>query len=159
VVFQRLSAADHLLPVQKKNKKCASSGLSVVLEGQKSAANLKNLPTITLKNWFRTGHGRGIKSSRLEEITGHPLHSLLELLCPDSGPGDFFLFVACDGYRTILSWEEIFETRDGSRMMLVVDRNPDREIQDLKLTCGDDFFVDRNVWGLSHMQHIRHQLP
>lgn len=155
VEFHRAEAANHLLPVQAKGKKCVSSGLWTIRDRQQDRVHLDNLPVITFTNWFRTGHGRGIKSRRPEAVSGHPLRALLLRLFPHSRAGDFFLFVACDGYRTLLSWEEIFETRDGARMLLVADRNSDGSIRDLQLACVADFFVDRNVWGLSHIQLIR----
>jgi len=154
VKFIRPATAGNLLPPQKKGKKCASRALWTIEKGVKEPASLNGLPLVILEGWFRTGHGRGIKSTGLESTRGYPLRAVITRLFPHSQPDDFFLFAACDGYRSLLSWREIFETEDGCKMLLTVDRGPRGEIRDLRLACVADYFVDRNIWGLSHIQHI-----
>lgn len=145
---------DHLLPAQSKGKKCSSKILWCIENGKIKRSSLYNILQIVCKNWFRTGHGRGIKSSYLEKATGYSLRQFISLHFNNCNSGDFFLFTACDGYRALLSWREIFQTVDGSRMILTIRRNSDNSIQDIRLACVADFFVDRNIWGLSHIERI-----
>lgn len=147
---------DHNLPVMQKGEKCTSTRiLCLRADGTSADAVYDNVEPLEIDGWFRIGHGRGIKGKSLNQASGYALRSFLKANFPGCGPGDFFMFVACDGYRGLFSGREIFLTRDGAAMLLIenLDGSPPKGGKTLGVT--GDFFVDRNIWGLSHIVHIR----
>lgn len=67
---------------------------------------------------------------------------------------DFFLFVACDGYRALFSGREIFTTPDGEAMLIVDRLNGDTPTEGMMLAPTADYFSDRAMWGLAHVVRI-----
>ncbi len=139
------------LPPQQKGNKCKSQTITCVQSGESTPAIYKEVERITIENWFRIGHGRGIKDDRLNKVEGYALPSFLRKNFPGCTENDFFLFVACDGYRSLFSGKEIFATHDGSQMLLVETLNDAPPSGGKTLAPTADFFVDRNLWGLSHI--------
>jgi hypothetical protein len=150
---------DHLLPPMQKGKKCVGTSIHCTAAGEDSAqpASYEDVPIINVSNWFRIGHGRGIKGDHTVTASGYLLPAFLEHNFPGCGPGDFFLFVACDGYRSIFSGREIFCTTAGNTFLLLntMDGKPPKG----GITIGtvSDFFVDRCVWGVTHVVRIPHR--
>ncbi len=144
---------DDLLPRQQKGKKCSSEVITCIGSGSgnngSQPANFNEVSTGGVTDWLRIGHGRGIKGDSLEQVQGYSLPSFLRKNFPTGNSADFYLFVACDGYRSLFSGREIFDTGDGEKMLLVDEKDGGKN-----LTAAADFFVDRNIWGLSYIVHI-----
>ncbi len=151
-----LQTPDHLLPSMQKNKECVSTSVNCleVGDGTVRPASYEEIPIINVSDWFRIGHGRGIKGEHTVTASGYHLPSFLEHNFPGCGPGDFFLFVACDGYRALFSGREIFSTTAGNTFLLLntMDGKPPKG----GITVGavSDFFADRCVWGVTHVVRI-----
>lgn len=64
-----------------------------------------------------------------------------------------FLFVACDGYRTLFlfSGRDIFSTETGRRMMLIDELDGKPRRGGSSLGPVKDYFVDREIRGLTHI--------
>lgn len=145
---------DRLLPPLKKKGKCTSPFINCIEEGKEKRASYEAVPIIGVADWFRIGHGRGIKGDHLAAASGYHLPSFLKHNFPGCGPGDFFLFVACDGYRGMFSGREIFCTDVGNSFILLetIDGKPPKGGKTIAATA--DFFVDRCVWGLTHIVRL-----
>jgi len=149
-----LPTTDNLLPNLSKGKECRSENLFFIRDGKKIECSFDDIPKITIHNWFRIGHGRGIKSENLDSVKGYALRTWINKHYPAAKPGDFFVFIGCDGYRSIFSWSEIFQTENGEKMIIITERNGIREKKGLTLGPLGDFFVDRDIWGLSCVEKV-----
>ena len=149
-----LPTPDHLLPPLRKKKKCTSLSITCVEEGKTWPDSYENIPVIEISNWFRIGHGRGIKGDHLSTASGYHLPSFLKQNFPGCSPDDFFIFVACDGYRSTFSGREIFCTDTGNSFLLLtsIDGEPPKGGKTIGTTA--DFFIDRCAWGLTHIVRI-----
>jgi hypothetical protein len=145
---------DELIPPMQKKKKCTSTAISCIYAGNVQPADYEGVKEITVSHWFRTGHGRGIKGERPATASGYHLASFLKHNFQDCGPDDFYLFVGCDGYRVLLSGREIFCTSAGDTFMLLKSLNGNPPKGGHTLGPIADFFVDRDVWGLSHIVRL-----
>ena len=147
--------SDLALPPVEKKKKCTGISITCLEEGKEKPASYESVPITRISNWFRTGHGRGIKGDHPVSAFGYHLPSFLRNNFPGCGPEDFFLFIACDGYRSIFSGREIFCTPAGDSFLLLetMDGKPPKGGK----TIGaiSDFFVDRCVWGLTHIVRLK----
>jgi len=141
-----------LLPAMKKGEKCAASSLTVIAGGKAKPVRLVGVERAAVKGWVRTGHGQGYKG--ISDAEGYNLASLLAKNFPGCGPKNFFLFVACDGYRSIFSGTEVFKTLDGRGMMLVEKLDGKKPAGGYTLGPVNDYYVDRDIWGLSHIMLI-----
>jgi hypothetical protein len=110
---------------------------------------------VRISDWVRTGHGRGLKGDRPAYASGYHLPSFLKQNFPDCGPDDFFVFTACDGYRSTFSGREIFNTQAGNAFLLLNSLNGEPPKGGQTIGAASDFFVDRCVWGLSHVVRAR----
>jgi hypothetical protein len=147
---------DDRLPVMKKGEKLSGEHiLCIGADSTETAGVFENVDPLEIDAWFRIGHGRGIKGDAPFTAKGYGLRSFLKTNFPDCGPGDFFMFVGCDGYRSLFSGREIFLTRDGAGMMLIETLNGRPPEDGILLGPINDFFVDRSVRGLSHIAIIR----
>ena len=99
--------------------------------------------------WVRIGHGQGYKGISSAERLQPALVSEKEF--QGCGPDNFFLFVACDGYRVLLSGREIFLSDDGASSMIARYLDGKEASGKYMLAPIDDYFVDRDVWGLTHV--------
>ncbi len=141
-------ASEKLYPRLGKGKNCRSEKLYYIREGKRLESSMENVPLITIPNWFRIGHGRGIKFEKPEIAKGYSLRIWLNKHFGPGKPGDFYIFAGCDGYRSIFSWSEIYRTENGVKMILI---NGEKG-----LTLGPvgDFFVDRHIWALSCVEKV-----
>lgn len=146
---------DHLLPRQKKGSECTSTALTCVEDEREWPASIEDVPLISVSRWFRIGHGRGVKASRPSSASGYSLPDFLTRNFPPCTPDDFFLFVGCDGYRALFSGREIFCTGAGSRLLLLTTLDGQAPKKGFTVGAVSDFFVDRCVWGLSHIVRLR----
>lgn len=150
-----LSTPDRLLPAQKKNRDCSSTSIECIEDNNKWPALFENIPLKKISNWFRIGHGRGIKGDHLYTAEGYHLPSFLKHNFPGCSAGDFFIFVACDGYRGLFSGSEIFRTTAGDSLLLLKTLNGKPPQGGITLGATADFFVDRCVWGVTHILRVK----
>ena len=162
LTLEAIPTPDHLLPPLQKWKNCSSETVTCLDGENQRLASVENVPLIQVSNWFRVGHGRGIKGDRLAAASGFHLRTFLMNNFPGTlpaAPGDFFLFVGCDGYRCIFSSREIFCTPAGDTFMMI------DTIDGVKPKGGQtvgpmaDFFVDRDVWGVTHILKVKLKVP
>jgi hypothetical protein len=137
------------LPATKKGAKCESPMVTGVWKDKEIALNYAGVERSSLKGWVRTGHGKGYKG--ISDAAGYNLVSLLKKNFPGCGPDTWFLFVACDGYRALFSGREIFLTEAGRAAMLIDALDGKKPAGGYTLGPVKDYFVDRDVWGLSHI--------
>ncbi len=154
IKFSLPKSSDTILPKLAKGKKCNSNKLFYIKGGKKFESSYSGVKIEKYTNWIRIGHGRGIKSKSPESVTGYSLRDFLFKNFGENGPDDFYLFVGCDGYRSIFSWSEIFRTYEGGKMILITKRNGLPTDKDITLGIIGDFFVDRDIHGLSFVEKI-----
>jgi len=149
IVLREIAVDNKVLPVMTKGFRCFSDEPKVVCKGKTFPLNLKNAEEAYMKNWIRTGHGQGFKG--ISTASGYKMRSVLRKNFPGAGEKNFFLFVSCDGYRTMFSGREIFSTDAGKNMMII------KKIDGYNVRGGisagpvSDYFVDRESWGLTHI--------
>ncbi|TAL33033.1 MAG: hypothetical protein EPN93_15325 [Spirochaetes bacterium] len=137
------------LPVTKKGEKCVSTGITCVRGAKTAPVTYQGVSEAAVSGWVRTGHGKGFKG--VSKANGYNLLSLLQANFPGCGSEQYYLFVACDGYRVLFSGRELFLTDAGKKAMLL------KTVDGTALPDGPmlgpvaDYFVDRDVWGLSHI--------
>ena len=124
----------------------------VVQMSDTNILGFEDVAIIKTDHWVRLGHGHGFED--VAEVSGYDLRSFLKSNFPAAGGADFFLFVACDGYRCLFSGREIFETDDGKGMLIATAINGRPAPQGFRLALTADFFADRSMWGLSHVVRI-----
>jgi len=59
--------------------------------------------------------------------------------------------VGCDGYRCLFSGREIFDIDEGESILISDEMNGKAVRGGLMLAPVEDYFIDRAVWGLSHI--------
>jgi len=148
-----LPSPDAVLPAMKKGAECSAASLTCISGEKTAAASFAGVESASKDNWVRVGHGRGYKS--ISSLAGYSLRGFLRKNFPGCGPDDFFLFVACDGYRCLFSGREIFSTEDGEGMLLAREIDGKKPSGNNMLAPADDYFVDRDIWGLSHIAVIK----
>jgi hypothetical protein len=153
MTFQIPKTPDAMLPVMKKGTTCSAESLSCIRDGKASTAVYSGVKVQRVAHWIRVGHGRGYKG--IDSAEGYNLRSFLTKNFNGCGDDDFFMFIACDGYRVLLSGREIFSTDDGDSFMLLKSLNGKKPVGNNMLAPVKDYFVDRDVWGLSHIVLIR----
>ena len=151
ITYTTLPVPDNLLPVRKKGK-CASSAITCIDGENTYRATFENVPRMKKNNWALIGHGHGYEKN--VKVEGFELRSFLTANFNDISPDDFFLFVACDGYRCLFSYREIFAVEKGKEMMIVDIINDELPETGFKLAPTADFFNDRSMWGLAYAVRI-----
>jgi hypothetical protein len=147
-----LPAPDALLPRQEKGKRCASRSIACIQGSRVTEAHFRGVPVIRKDRWVRIGHGHGFED--VVRAEGYALASFLTTNFPEAGPDDFFLFVACDGYRCLFSGREIFRTDDGRSMMIATSVDGREPVGGLMLAPTADYFTDRSMWGLAFVVRL-----
>lgn len=152
ITYTVLPAPDNLLPARKKGVKCASSAITCI-DGERSyQGTFKKIPRIKKDDWVLIGHGHGYEEKVTAE--GFELRSFLETNFNDLSPDDYFLFVACDGYRCLFSWREIFALESGKAIMIVDKINGELPETGFRLAPTKDFFNDRSMWAMSYVVRL-----
>jgi len=157
LVIEQPTYPDQLLPKTDKKKECSSNAITCIQEGKKKEATFEGVTKTKIDRWVRIGHGRGIKGDSTATAEGYRLISFLKTNFPGCGADNDFLFVGCDGYRALLSGKEIFNTDDGESFIIFDKLNGKPTRGGLTLGTVADFFVDRNVWGLSHVLCVKNE--
>lgn len=147
ITYRVMPAPDALLPVRKKGVKCSGEKIICIDNVNKYDSTFENVKRIKDENWTMIGHGHGYEKN--VEVEGYDLRSFLNANFTDPGPEDYFLFVACDGYRCLFSGREIFTLESGKSIMIadrIDGRLPDTGY---RLAPTKDFFSDRSMWALT----------
>lgn len=143
------------MPVQQKGIPCSSDSLVLCAEEECSPATLEGIEKETVRDWVRVGHGMGYEG--ISSASGYRLVSFLKMNFSDDRESSFYLFVACDGYRSLFSGAEIFRTAAGREIMIITEMDGESPSGGLTLGPVRDYFVDRDVWGLSHIVQLTPQ--
>ena len=146
-------AQSSLLPKTRKGLKCASSGISRIIGEKSMPVTYSGVSSASYDEWIRVGHGRGYKG--ISKAAGYDLRSFLKKNFPGCGRESWFLFTACDGYRCLFSGREIFEHEAGKNMMIITSLDGKPHKGGPMLGPVTDFYVDRDVWGLTHVMIIK----
>jgi len=152
ISYEPIPFDENRLPPRKKKFVCRSTSVLCFDDERQAPGRLDGLQRSGNDNWIRIGHGHGY-----DEITsaeGVDLRGFLTENFDGAGPDDFFLFVACDGYRALFSGREIFSTADGAAMMIVDHLNGESPAEGLMLAPTADYFSDRAMWGLAQVVRI-----
>jgi hypothetical protein len=153
ILFNQVRMPPGLFPERRKGMKCESDQIMCIENGVMREPNWDGLTRITAKDWVRVGHGRGFLGQ--ETVSGYPLREFLRQNFKRFNPEDYFMFVACDGYRVLYAAREIFLTSSGKSMILVDEMNGRRAPGGRMLACLDDYYADRGLWGISHIFKFR----
>jgi hypothetical protein len=149
MTFSLLASPDSTLPAMQKGIKCTSAGITLVTGNKSKPATFTDVSRQKTTAWVRIGHGQGYKG--ISSVEGYSLRSFLKKNFSKCGPDNFFLFVACDGYRAILSGREIFLSDDGASSLIAETLDETDASGKYMLAPIADYFVDRDVWGLTHV--------
>jgi hypothetical protein len=152
IVLREIPVDNSVLPEMLKGISCVSIGVKTVYKGRMMTLSFKDVKAETVENWTRVGHGQGFKG--ISSASGYNLRSLLKKNFTAAGENNFFLFVACDGYRTIFSGREIFGTEAGKDMMIINKIDGQTVRGCISLSPIRDYYVDRDTWGLTHIMMI-----
>ncbi|MBN2430654.1 MAG: hypothetical protein JXQ27_04230 [Acidobacteria bacterium] len=144
---------EEMLPLVRKGTDCVAESLTCVSAVAMVPARFEEVPLRTVTDWVRVGHGRGFKGIE-PAVSGYDMRAFLTLNFPGETEADYFLFVGCDGYRALFSGREIFATTDGEAMLILPGHVREPAAVGYTLAPTADFFVDRDVWGLSHVVHV-----
>jgi hypothetical protein len=152
ITYTVLPAPDDLLPARQKGLKCAGEAIACIEGQQTRPASFQGVKEIRKDDWTLIGHGKGYEET--VDIEGFELRSFLQTNFKEINPGDYFLFVACDGYRCLFSWREIFVLDNGKSMMIVDKMNGKRPATGFRLALTNDFFADRSTYALAYVVRI-----
>ncbi len=152
IVIREISVDNSEFPEMTKGFRCVADSVKTVYKGEVLPLNLTGVETASIENWVRTGHGQGFKG--ISSASGYNLRSLLKKNFPGAGENNYFLFVACDGYRTLFSGREIFNTDAGKDMMMLKEMDGTKTRGGMSLGPVRDYYVDRETWGLTHIMMI-----
>lgn len=153
ITYTTLPAPNALLPERKKRAKCASHSLTCIDGQEKYEGTLQNIPRIKKDDWTLIGHGHGYEEN--VEAEGYDLRAFLKANFKTINPDDYFLFVACDGYRCLFSYREIFVLESGKDMMIVDSINGELPKTGYRLAPTADFFSDRSMWAVAYAVRLR----
>jgi hypothetical protein len=152
VSYDKIPLDDEGLPPRKKKFACHSASIACIDGERRTTGIFEAVERCANNHWIRIGHGHGY--DEIARAEGVDLRGFLTTNFTGTGPDDFFLFVACDGYRALFSGREIFSTPDGAAMMIVDRLNGDTPAEGLMLAPTADYFSDRAMWGLASVVRI-----
>lgn len=119
--------SNYALQAQKAITPTDTVTISGVVKMKKTftLADLEALPVTEVGEFIIYNH-RGEAKDTLRDIRGVPLKTLLattELTCdePKSLSEFYFVLAASDGYKVVLSWNEIYNTEIGDRFYIVTE--------------------------------------
>lgn len=138
-----------LLPKTKKGISCSSSHINCIFRDYSTIAQFNEVNKQAVSDWVMVGHGRGYKG--VSKASGFNMKSFLYNNFVNIPKNAWFLFVGCDGYRCVFSFKEIFEHDTGNKLLVVTHLNGKPVQGNFMVGSTADFFIDRCVWGLSHI--------
>lgn len=149
----RIPAA--LIPKRQKGLKCVAKHLTCMAGERVWRAQIHGLRRESVESWVRVGHGRGFLGQ--EAIKGYPLRDILLKNFDTFSPEDYFMLVACDGYRVLCAGREILRTEAGGKMLVLDEMNGHPPPGGIMLACPTDYYADRGLWGMTHI--VKFSLP
>jgi hypothetical protein len=152
ISYDPIPVDENTLPPRRKKFACYSASIACMDGSHRWPGELATIDRANHSDWIRIGHGHGY--DEIARAEGAHLRGFLTANFDGAGPDDFFLFVACDGYRALFSAREIFTTPDGEAMLIVDRLNGKAPAEGLMLAPTADYFSDRAMWGLAHVVHI-----
>ncbi len=141
------------LPPRRRGYECTPETITVMDGVQAYPASFQGVSRSPRTTWVRVGHGQGFKG--ISTVEGYELRSFIEKNVQGFSSNDLFLFVSCDGYRCLFSGREIFTTSSGNAMVLIDTVDGSFRTGDTMLACTNDYFIDRSIWGISHLIVVR----
>jgi hypothetical protein len=156
ITYTTFPTPDKLLPARQKGSKCVSTAITCIDGDNTSKAVFENVPRILKKDWVLIGHGHGYEEK--VDAEGFELRSFLSVNFKEISPDDYFLFVACDGYRGLFSWREIFTVEKGKEIMIADKVKGEMPENGYRLAPTADFFNDRSMWGVAYVVKINGKL-
>jgi hypothetical protein len=156
ISYDSIPLRDEDLPPRRKKFKCRSDAIACVDGNIHTSGIFSAVDPKDCDRWIRIGHGHGFDN--VTAARGYDLRGFIKINFREASPDDFFLFVACDGYRALFSGREIFLTADGAKMMIVDRLDGDTPLEGYMLAPTGDFFSDRAMWGLVQVVRIHHQM-
>jgi hypothetical protein len=155
ITYTVFDIPDQLLPPRAKGRRCASDSIRCIDGTDVWPATFNGVGRNMKSRWAILGHGHGYEKT--VAVEGFDVRSFLKVNFKGAGAGDYFLFVACDGYRCLFSGREIFSI-DTGRSMMIADRiDGQKPASGFQLAPPADFFADRSLWALSHVIRIHPQ--
>ena len=118
--------------------------------------NVTNFSSYPKKSVISRHLGEGKGYHGIDRMTGAPLRSVLEKAGIEPDPNTIFLLSAPDGYRSLLSYGEVFLDPAGERM-IVADRMNGKPIEGngkFFFVPPDDLLADRDVKSLQQIEVI-----
>ena len=155
ISYAGIPIRDEDLPPRRKKFKCRSTAVTCIDADRQAPGIFDPSAARQRDRWVRIGHGHGFDD--IANARGYDLRAFIETNFSGVDPADFFLFVACDGYRALLSGREIFCAADGEKMMIVDRLDGEAPLEGYMLAPTGDFFSDRAMWGLAQVVRIHHQ--
>ena len=152
ISYDTIPVDERALAPRRKKFACHSGSLTCMDGSRQWPGELESIDRAANNNWIRIGHGHGYDETASAE--GVDLRGFLTVNFDGAGPDDFFLFVACDGYRALFSGREIFATPEGRSMMIADRLNGKAPAEGLMLAPTADYFSDRAMWGLAQVVRI-----
>ena len=152
ISYDPIPVDERALPPRRKKVVCHSASLTCMDGSRQWPGELASIQRAANNGWLRIGHGHGY--DEIASAEGIDLRGFITKNFDGAGPDDFFLFVACDGYRALFSGREIFATPDGRAMMIVDRLNGKALAEGLMLAPTADYFSDRAMWGLAQVVRI-----
>ena len=152
IVLRDVDVDNSILPEMLKGFKCYAHSVRTIYKKKIRPLELKGTEAASVENWLRTGHGQGYKG--ISSAEGFKLRSVLRKNFPGAGENNYFLFVACDGYRSLFSGREIFSTDAGKDMMIMKQFDGANVRGGTSVAPVRDYYVDREIWGLTHIVMI-----
>ena len=144
---------DHSFPVQKGMSPMFSPVMAIFSSAEKTG-QVETLPSKLNNVTYNTvfyGRGKGIHSTT--PFTGVPLKDLLIKYYPftrENLKSGLVCVVGKDGYRSVISYSELFNRNDQQEFMLV--KTNDKEDGGLyRIFAAADFFSDRAIKSVSEI--------
>ena len=153
ITYTTLPAPNDLLPERKKGTKCVSQSMTCIDGENKYEGSFENIPRTKKESWTLIGHGHGYEEN--VEAEGYDLRAFLKANFDDIREDDYFLFAACDGYRCLFSYREIFALDSGKEMMIVDKINGELPETGYRLAPTADFFSDRSMWAVAYVVRLK----
>lgn len=154
ISYSVVAADEEKLPVRRKKYKCESTSVKCMGGDGESPCIFKDVIRNNNSHWLRVGHGHGFTEASI--ASGYDLRSFLTTNFPQFSYDDFFLFIACDGYRALFSGREIFSTDDGAGMIIIDHLDGNWPRGGYMLGPTRDYFSDRAMWGFTNVVWIPH---
>ena len=141
----------------KAGKALFSPSFNISMAGKAIGQGINDLSTYPHEKVVTTGVGDGMGYHGLKSFSGVPLTVLLEKAGIETDPKTVFLVTSPDGYRSILSYGELFYTLQGRRILIAdgVGNFTLRKDGRFIMVVPDDQAADRWVKAVDGIEILR----